>query len=336
MKTQTAAMALFVASTLLPLKLFACTYFPPNYKVGSSFTVHVASQKGLTFAGVRVVLVSGDEVAYSAHTDPQGSAQFRDVITGDYSLEIDQLGTFGGDTAYLTVSGNAAVKEIKLLWPSARVLRATVVKGIILNSGNATPLSDTYLAFVHAIDGSLRARNMTQKTGDFDLGKPEPGLYFLKVDTLRSGDWEPRGEIPVLVENGPERELTLAVAETSCGMWYSAVCTAPEKTVSHLAGTLVDASGAVVDRAQIELMRPHDKRVLASVASDKVGHFDFQYMPDDEYQLRISAVGFAPRLIPITLASSSKTKISIEVQLNVIGSSCGDADNKALGVTSAK
>jgi hypothetical protein len=109
------------------------------------------------------------------------------------------------------------------------------------------------------------------------------------------------------------------VQESSCGMQYSEVRTARAKTVSHLVGNIIDPTGAVIGRARIELWRPPDKRILATVTSDKNGHFDFQHMPDGEYQLRISAVGFAPILVPINLASDDKAEGSIDLQLNVIG-----------------
>ena len=325
MKRRTAAIGVLAASILFSFEVFACSYFPPSYKVGSSFTVHVASAEGSTIARVRVVLLRGNEVAYSAHTSGQGSAQFQGVATGDYSLEIDQLGTFGGDTAYVTVSTGPGIKDIKLRWPSAHVLKTTSVKGILLNSGNAVPLEDTYVALVYAIDGSLKARDMTRKTGDFDLGRPEPGLYFLKIDTLRSGDWEPRGEIPVLVANGQERDLTLAVGQTSCGMWYSELCTAAAIKVSHLAGRIVDSSGAAIERAQIELLTASgNQKTVTNTVPDRAGHFYVNDVPNGDYQLRVSAVGFGPSQIPVTVSPGASEQ-QIQVSMNVLGTSCAEA-----------
>ena len=321
-------MGLFVASTLLPLQVFACTYSVRTYKVGGSFTVHVASPEGLTFAGVRIVLVRVNEVAYSVQTDAEGIAQFQNVMTGDYSLEIDQLGTFGGDSASLVVSKEGESRDIKLRWPSAHILSTTRIKGSLLDSGTAKPLPDTSVVLVHAISEALSARDLTEKTGKFDLGTPEPGLYFLKIDTLRSGPWEPRGEIPVLVANGQKRDLTLVVGETSCGMWYSELCTAPAVKASRVAGQIVDPSGEGIERAQIELLSAFGKEKTLNTAPDKSGHFSIKDVQDGDYQLRISAIGFGPSQIPVTVSPGSSER-QIQVVMNVLGSSCADAKGMA-------
>jgi len=331
-----AKLSFFVLLMLFPFPTTACTYFPPKYDVGTQFSVKVSSASGLTLPAVRVILVEGNRVTNSVHTNAKGIATFESVQPGTYTLEVDQLGTAGWDTAELSVLERGQERQIELRWPSAQILRATNLKGILLNAGSATPLEDTSVVLVNAIDGALIARDLTQKKGEFDLGRPESGFYFLRIDPLRSGDWEPRGEIPVLVANGQERNLTLAVQQTSCGMQYTEVRTAPMKTVSHLVGNIVDSSGAVIGRARIELLQPPDKRILAAIESDKNGHFDFQYMPVGGYQLRVSAVGFAPTLVPINLVSEDKSKGSIDLQLNVIGSSfdgmSGVSSDKGSGV----
>ena len=309
----------------LPVEVFACSYFPPTYKVGSSFAVHVASPEGLKFAGVRVVLLRANEVAYSAHTDAGGGAQFHDVRTGDYSLEIDQLGTFGGDTASLSVSTSEHVQDIKLRWPSAHILSTTQVKGSLLDSGTSKPLPDTSVVLVHAISGALSARDLTKEAGKFDLGTPEPGLYFLKIDTLRSGAWEPRGEIPVLVAKGQKQDLTLAVGETSCGMWYSELCTAPAVKVSRVAGHIVDSSGAAIDGARIELLNESGKQEVLSTVPDKAGYFYIKKIPEGNYELRVSAIGFGPSQMPVTVSIGASEQ-QIQVRMNVLGNSCAEAE----------
>jgi hypothetical protein len=319
---------------LLPFEALGCTYVVRGYKVGKKIRVHVVSDDGLTFPGVRVILVSGKQVAKSARTNSQGIAEFENVAVDNYDLRIDQLGELGVDTARVTVVDGVSSTDIKLRWPSLHIVRATEIKGTLLDAGTAIPLANTSVTLVNAIDGSLSTADMTQKTGEFDLGIPAVGFYFLKLKDLRHPNSE-LGPIPVLAVEGPKRELNLAVQETSCGMQYSELCTARAETVSHLAGKLADTFGAAINRAQIELLRPHDKRVLATIVSDKLGHFDFQNMPDDEYQLRVSAIGFAPLLIPITLASQSTTEGLIDVQLNLIGSSCGGGSSTASNMGSA-
>jgi len=89
--------------SILSFRAFACSYFPPTYTVGKNFAVRVSSLEGATYAGVRVILVRAHRVSKFALTDEKGRAQFENVDLGDYSLEIDQLGIAGWDTAGLIV-----------------------------------------------------------------------------------------------------------------------------------------------------------------------------------------------------------------------------------------
>ena len=319
MRKQTlATVVVFVLSALLPFEMVACTYLVPNYTVGRKFTAHVASRDGMTFAGVCVVLVSGDRVAKTSYTGSQGVARFDEVEVDDYSIEIDQLGELGLDTATISVVNGVNGGDVKLRWPSLNILRATELKGMLVGAAMAMPMVSTSAVLVNALDGSLVARDLIQKTGEFDLGIPAPGFYFMKLQDLQSPNRE-LDPIPVLILEGPKRELTLASRETSCGMQYAEVRTVPTKTVSHVGGKIFDDSGAVIGRAQIELLQAPAKRVLATVTSDQKGHFDFQYMPDGEYQLRITALGFSPILLPIILASDDKSQEFIDQQLHAIG-----------------
>jgi len=75
----TATVVLVTLSMLLPFEVFGCTYVVQGFKVGKKFRVHVASDDGLTFAGIRLILVSAGEVTKSARTDSQGVAEFENV-----------------------------------------------------------------------------------------------------------------------------------------------------------------------------------------------------------------------------------------------------------------
>src|SRR5260370_41603441 len=89
----------FLFFAILFGRVFACSYFPPTYTVGKNFVVKVSSLEGATFPGVRVILVRARRVSKFALTDAKGRVHFEDVEAGDYSLEIDQLGIAGWDTA---------------------------------------------------------------------------------------------------------------------------------------------------------------------------------------------------------------------------------------------
>jgi hypothetical protein len=197
------------------------------------------------------------------------------------------------------------------------------MKGTFLDSRTAKPIAETSLRLVHGLNGSQEGRVVTDQVGRFDFSSPEPGLYFIRVDSLRPG--EPRGSIPVLVTPESMRDLFLALGESSCGMMYSEVCVASPTTVSHLDGKLSDKQGAAIDRANIDLVqKSNDQRTMKSVAPDKAGHFAIPDVPPGDYQLRVSSVGFAPLLVPLTVVPKASTDTSIDVQMSILGSSCAE------------
>jgi len=319
----------FLLSAAFLSRAFACSYFPPTYTVGKNFAVKVTSLEGATYPGVRVILVRAHRVSKFALTDEKGKVRFESVEPGDYSLEIDQLGIAGWDTAGLKVVDNPDKQgldkqEIQLHWPSSQVLQATEVRGIFFASGTAKPLADASLQLVHGLNGSLESRLLTDETGRFDLGSPEPGLYFIKVDSSHPGLWEPHGSIPVLVKPGVKRELALAVAESSCGLEYSEVCGAAPVTVSHVEGNVTDPEGAAISRANIELFLSNskDQAAIKTATPDNDGHFTIAEVAAGDYQLRISSTGFSPLFIPITVSPKASTDGPLKVKLGILGGPC--------------
>jgi hypothetical protein len=308
---------------------FACTYFPPTYTVGKNFAVRVSSLEGATFPGIRVILLRAHRVSKFALTDEKGRVHFENVELGDYSLEIDQLGIAGWDTAGLIVvdgsnKPGSEKQEIQLHWPSSEVLQAAELKGIFLASGTAKPIATTSLQLVHGLNGSLESRLLTDETGRFDLGSPEPGLYFIKVDPAFPGPWEPRGTIPVFVRAGSKRELVVALGESSCGMEYSEVCGAPAVTVSHVEGNVTDPQGAVISRANIELFlsKSKDQAAIKSATPNSDGHFTMADVAPGDYQLRISSTGFAPLFVSIKVGSKPSVDGPLHLKLGMLGGAC--------------
>jgi Carboxypeptidase regulatory-like domain len=316
---------------LLPLVFasgaFGCSFFPPSYKVGNTFAVRVSTYDGMTFSGVRVILLRAGRVAKSALTDGQGVARFSAIASAAYSLEIDELGNAGWDTAELDVGADPSSQQIELHWPSSTVLTATELKGKILYSAGSKPFADGYVLLVHAIDGSLAARSLVDDKGVFDLGAPEPGLYFMKLNPPHQGDWEPQGDIAVLVKPEAKRDLTLAVAETSCGLQYSEVCVAPMVTTRRLSGTVTDSNGAEISDATLELWPSNrsDQSSVKVINPDSKGHFYIANVSSGSYSLNVSSTGFAPVIIPVTVDPAAPTDVAVQLQMNVLGSVCSDA-----------
>jgi hypothetical protein len=294
-----------------------------------NFTVKVSSLEGATFPGVRVILVRAHRVSKFALTDEKGIVRFENVEPGDYSLEIDQLGIAGWDTAGLTVVDSSnkqgpEKQEIQLHWPSSEVLQAAELKGIFLAGGTAKPIATTSLQLVHGLNGSLESRLLTDETGRFDLGTPEPGLYFIKVEPALPGPWEPRGTIPVVVKPGSKRKLVVALGESSCGLEYSEVCGAPPVTVSRVEGNVTDPQSAAIGRANIELFlsQSKDQAAMKIVTPNSDGHFTMADVAPGDYQLRISSTGFAPLFIPITVGPKSSIDGPLHLKLGMLGGAC--------------
>jgi hypothetical protein len=319
----------FLLLSILSLRVFACSYFPPTYTVGKNFVVKVSSLEGTTFAGVRVIMVREHRVSRFALTDQEGRVRFENVEPGDYSLEIDQLGMAGWDTAGLIVVDSPKKQalekqEIQLHWPSSDVVQASELKGIFLAGGTAKPIAQSSLQLVHGLDGSLESRLLTDETGRFDLGSHEPGLYFIKVESSLPGPWEPRGAIPVMVKPGSKRELVVALGESSCGMEYSEVCGAPPVTVSRVEGNVSNPEGAAISRANIELFpsKSKDQAPLKTVTPDSDGRFSMADVAPGDYQLRISSTGFSPLFIPIKVGPGASSDGALHFKLGMLGGAC--------------
>jgi hypothetical protein len=319
----------FLFFAILSSRALACSYFPPTYTVGKNFTVKVSSLEGATYPGVRVILVREHRVSKFVLTDEKGRVQFENVEPGDYSLEIDQLGIAGWDTAGLKVVDSPNKQgldkqEIQLHWPSSEALQASELKGIFLAGGTAKPIATTSLHLVHGLNGSLESRLLTDETGRFDLGSPEPGLYFIKVDPALPGPWEPRGTIPVVVKPGSKRELVVALGESSCGLEYSEVCGASAVTVSRVEGNVTDPEGAAISRANIELFlsKSKDQSAIKTVPPNSDGHFSMADVAPGDYQLRISSTGFAPLFIPVTVGPKASINGPLNLKLGMLGGAC--------------
>ncbi|HWY19845.1 MAG TPA: carboxypeptidase-like regulatory domain-containing protein [Candidatus Acidoferrum sp.] len=319
----------FLCFAGLMSRAFACSYFPPTYTVGKNFTVKVSSLEGATYPGVRVILIRTHRVSKSALTDEKGRVHFENVEPGDYSLEIDQLGIAGWDTAGLIVVDGSnkqgpEKQEIQLHWPSSQVLQAVELKGIFLASGTAKPIATTSLHLVHGLNGSLESRLLTDETGRFDLGSPEPGLYFIRVDPALPGPWEPQGTIPVVVKPGSKRELVVALGESSCGLEYSEVCGAPAVTVSRVEGNVTDPQGAAINRANIELFlsKSKDQAAIKTATPNRDGHFALADVAPGDYQLRISSTGFTPLFIPIKVGPRVSIDGPLNLKLGMLGGTC--------------
>ena len=86
---------------------------------------------------------------------------------------------------------------------------------------------------------------------------------------------------------------------------------AQAQEISRLSGTVKDQNGAVIANARVLLTSNQIKR---TIQTDKNGEFSFENLPISDYEIRISAQGFATQTQKINLsAQSSNTDIILQV-----------------------
>jgi hypothetical protein len=103
---------------------------------------------------------------------------------------------------------------------------------------------------------------------------------------------------------------------TSCGMTYSTVVTTRQEEFKDACGEIVDASGAVLRDALVQLLRTDGSRV-AETRTDGQGRFEFKDQPPQEYRLLILFGGFEPR--DVVINHSGQCHVFPTIRLNLLG-----------------
>jgi hypothetical protein len=88
-----------------------------------------------------------------------------------------------------------------------------------------------------------------------------------------------------------------------------------EKAAPQLAGTVTDASGAVIAAATVEL-RSADGAVTRLTESDRNGAFSISGLSAGDYRLTTSNPGFATKEVPVTISSTTEP-VTLHISLAV-------------------
>src|SRR5215475_2654740 len=111
----------------------------------------------------------------------------------------------------------------------------------------------------------------------------------------------------------------LAAASLVC--FYLFVCLVSARAQSTgnsiVNGTVLDASGAVVSGAKVEIRNPVSG-LLRSTTTDNAGNFSFANVPFNPYHLTVTMKGFAPAVQDVDVRSIVPTNLTIN--LTVTGS----------------
>src|SRR6202167_2381977 len=91
----------------------------------------------------------------------------------------------------------------------------------------------------------------------------------------------------------------------------------PENGLAELAGTVTDASGAVVSGARVQIQRMEDKS-NRNIVADAAGKFSFAALPPGRYRVQVESAGFRTSVRTISLAARDRGVLSATLQIGAI------------------
>ncbi|MBL8236836.1 MAG: carboxypeptidase regulatory-like domain-containing protein [Bryobacterales bacterium] len=309
----------------------ACSIVYVPVPTGPSFQVRV-EDRGRPVSGLRINL-RGHNFSRTTATGANGTARFQNIPPGAYQLgaEIDS-GTPDGAMITVTDSGPKNT-TIPLPWSNRPPLSVQALNGILRwpTSQSAQGLSILQVELLDARTGVSRGTTQTTGDGAFNLRTPPPGLYILRVtptDLAPEGGIRIAGIVPVEVDQRAAIvNLDLDFGWTSCGVTYVAshTCPRPELSLTALSGQVLDAAGAPIARATVRL-RNSGRDVVEQLTSDEEGRFASAKQFDGNYELAVSATGFASLRQPVraALPEDAARPQPLRIQLG-IGGTCSYA-----------
>jgi hypothetical protein len=303
--------------SLISTAASGCTITPPVYYVNSDFVILFTSKP--TFAHVRVGLspvFDSDLGTYSAVTDDSGLAHFKDVKAGKYNLSV--LSRQG----FADLEVGTGDPKLELAWTTPEILETNSVQGSF--TSGQIPVAGLRLRLKAADSGSFVEETKTSKDGEFRFKNSANGFYLLDVGEHENSPAGLEGTIPLFVNSSSAvNVLNVEAGETSCGLTYVANCrSTPSRpiVVRNLAGVVVDAVGAIVPRANTELISSHDKHMSLKLDTD--ARFACPHCSGN-YTLVVSYPGFSPLRLPIAVNPNGADR-KLRVSLSPLGS-CSSA-----------
>lgn len=229
----------------LSVRVFACDFFPPLYKVPRSFCVHVTNEMGpVVGLKLKVYRTKWDvvqklteeelqsvdpkdveEIIAESTTDSTGTAKFALDRSGAFTLEPVSPANHL-DWVQLDVSDDPTPVTVELKWPSSSILRTSQLRGILttgLMSSRSAPLKGDVLTLRSMVEYKDVASTTTDESGKFEFGDVPPGLYFIHLapTPTKSDQHYYEGNIAVYVSSKEPREnLAISTIYSSCGLGY--------------------------------------------------------------------------------------------------------------------
>jgi hypothetical protein len=264
----------------------ACTLVYPAVRVGPNFRVRV-EDNGHPVKGLRVEIDSvGRGNRATVVTDQNGFALFRGFRPGSYHLSPDHdAGVADGAGLEVRPDGPTDV-IVPLRWKNIPPLSVRSLRGTIRGPDYVIGRSQPRLSLdlLEGSSGRKLKSFQTTDSGEFNLERTEPGLYFLSLKPSGLTDSfgeQLSGPIAVTVDRGAATDhLDLDLGSSSCGLWYAdrSQCAQSDLRIEKLSGQVVDPAGTLVEQLQ----------------SDRAGRFNPPHSLAGTYELVVSSPGFAP------------------------------------------
>jgi hypothetical protein len=228
-----------LAIVILSLASLGCTFFPAEYNVPFSFSVHVTNGRApLVGLKLRITNFKSEEFSKltseqqrtanpdefveliaEALTDESGVAHFNLSRSGHFDLQPDHPASLR-DWVVLNEAADAKDNMVKFQWPTSAILETKQLRGRIsdgLMSPNSSPLKQESLSLHALVSFKEIATTRTNDDGSFQFGDVPQGVYFLHI----GGEEANHGEIAVFVSGENTRDsLSISTTYTSCGLSY--------------------------------------------------------------------------------------------------------------------
>lgn len=187
------------------------------------------------------------------------------------------------DTDIIAADGNSQAPNTGTPHPAA----GPVVFGRVQDTGSSV-VSGATLTLI-STSGRQLGRSAARADGYYELAAPAPGSYVL-IASARG--WRPAASAVML---GPR--------PVACDMTLTGM--------GKPAGTVLRATdGDPVPDARVAAVDPHGE-VVSSAATDILGRFGLVELPEGEFTLAVSALGFHPTAMPVRVSGTGVTELTV-------------------------
>ncbi len=323
-----ARISAFTLALLFSLSLCAqeCAPPPPPHVKGD-FKLTVVDWTKAPQAGIKVTLGSEDRyktlhpVAVGA-TDADGVLYFKKLAAGPYALQFtDHEGERQWFHVVVASDGEDAAEYA---WPHIRWLPVRSAGAILIKDNE--PMRHYRVTLIGYPDGEQLGNSDTDINGRFDLPATQVGRYWVDVATSDGqGNLNSLGRIPIYMQLSTDSRNveTIFVQQGKCGLVFDEWCSLPAAKLKGSCMQTVNDAGQGITNANVTLRLQHSYTSSTVVRSDKDGYVKLPNLAAGDYELTITAKGYAPVHQAVALApGDAGCNSAIVVPMYTFGSGC--------------